>query len=93
MRLLKGIHPYKKNTTEISQFGSFVIIAAGVFGMLFCLPYLWSANIADLVGAGFPFVAGNIGSWRIDKPFNFIAKNRDREKKVIFLVENYRSFF
>ena len=31
---------------------------AGAFGMLFCFPFLWSANMADLVGAGFPFVAG-----------------------------------
>jgi hypothetical protein len=28
--------------------------------MLFCFPFLWSSNIADLVGAGFPFVAGAI---------------------------------
>ena len=28
--------------------------------MLFCFPFLWSANVADLVGAGFPFVAGAI---------------------------------
>jgi len=33
---------------------------AGIFGMLFCFPFLWSSNIADLVGAGFPFVAGAI---------------------------------
>ncbi len=44
----------------ISKMGSFFAIAAGVFGMLFCFPFLWSSNIADLVGAGFPFVAGAI---------------------------------
>lgn len=33
---------------------------AGLFGMLFCFPFLWSARIEDLVGAGFPFVAGAI---------------------------------
>ena len=33
---------------------------AGAFGMLFCVPFLWSANMADLVGAGFPFVGGAI---------------------------------
>ncbi len=33
---------------------------AGAFGMLFCFPFLWSANMADLVGAGFPFVSGAI---------------------------------
>lgn len=35
-------------------------IVSGAFGMLFCFPFLWSANIADLVGAGFPFVGGAI---------------------------------
>ena len=45
---------------EISQYGSFATIAAGIVGMLFCFPFLWSSNIADLVGAGFPFVAGAI---------------------------------
>jgi len=50
------------NTTirKISQYGSFATIAAGIFGMLFCFPFLWSSNVADLVGAGFPFVAGAI---------------------------------
>ena len=28
--------------------------------MLFCLPFLFSSNVADLVGAGFPFVGGAI---------------------------------
>ena len=55
------LNPMKNLTIrEISQYGSFVIIAAGIFGMLFCFPFLWSSNIADLVGAGFPFVAGAI---------------------------------
>lgn len=46
--------------TELSRYGSFITIVAGVFSMLFCFPFLWSSNIADLVGAGFPFVAGAI---------------------------------
>ena len=33
---------------------------AGAFGMLYCFPFLWSANTADLIGAGFPFVGGSI---------------------------------
>ena len=33
---------------------------AGSFGMLFCFPFLWSARMEDLVGAGFPFVGGAI---------------------------------
>ena len=57
----KKLNPMKNITIrEISQYGSFVTIAAGIFGMLFCFPFLWSSNIADLVGAGFPFVAGAI---------------------------------
>ncbi|RYD51083.1 MAG: hypothetical protein EOP52_11830 [Sphingobacteriales bacterium] len=40
--------------------GSYIAIVAGVFGMVFCPPYLFSSNTADLVGAGFPFVGGAI---------------------------------
>jgi len=55
------ISPMKNRTIrEISQYGSFGLIAAGIFGMLFCFPFLWSSNTADLIGAGFPFVAGAI---------------------------------
>jgi len=28
--------------------------------MLFCVKFLFSSNIADLVGAGFPFIGGAI---------------------------------
>jgi hypothetical protein len=44
----------------ITMAGAFTAIAAGLFGMLFCLPYLFSSNVADLLGAGFPFVGGAI---------------------------------
>jgi len=50
----------KYSLQQISQVGSFVVIAAGIFGMLFCFPFLWSSNVADLVGAGLPFIAGAI---------------------------------
>jgi hypothetical protein len=33
---------------------------AGLFGILYCWRYLYSSNMADLVGAGFPFVAGSV---------------------------------
>ncbi|MCC7521807.1 MAG: hypothetical protein IT220_09255 [Flavobacteriaceae bacterium] len=39
---------------------SIVIMIAGVAGMLYCLPFLYSARIEDIVGAGFPFLAGTI---------------------------------
>jgi hypothetical protein len=45
---------------RITKFGAFASITAGIFGMLFCLPFLFSSNMADLVGAGFPFVGGAI---------------------------------
>lgn len=44
----------------ITKYGALTSIIAGIFGMLFCLPFLFSSNIADLVGAGFPFVGGAI---------------------------------
>lgn len=37
-----------------------ITMAAGLFGMLFCFPFLWSALLEDLVGAGFPFVGGAV---------------------------------
>ncbi|MCU0323168.1 MAG: hypothetical protein MUE72_12185 [Chitinophagaceae bacterium] len=37
-----------------------ITMLAGLFGMLFCFPFLWSARMEDLVGAGFPFVGGSI---------------------------------
>lgn len=45
---------------RIARFGAYLSISAGIFGMLFCLPFLFSSNIADLVGAGFPFLGGAI---------------------------------
>jgi len=45
---------------KITKFGAFASIVAGIFGMLFCLPFLFSSTIEDLVGAGFPFLGGVI---------------------------------
>lgn len=45
---------------RISNLCSYCLMVIGVAAMLFCYPFLWSSNIADLVGAGFPFVAGAI---------------------------------
>ena len=39
---------------------SVLTILAGIFGMMFCFPFLWSGRMEDLVGAGFPFVAGSV---------------------------------
>jgi hypothetical protein len=48
------------DTNKITFLFSIIITVLGIFGMLFCFPFLWSSNMADLVGAGFPFVAGAI---------------------------------
>ncbi|MCL9806836.1 ubiquinone biosynthesis protein COQ4 [Flavobacterium amniphilum] len=56
----EAMRPSVLNLKSITKFGAFASITAGVFGMLFCLPFLFSSNLADLVGAGFPFVGGAI---------------------------------
>ena len=45
---------------KIVRFSALLAMISGVFGMLFCLPYLFSSSLEDLVGAGFPFVGGAI---------------------------------
>ncbi len=45
---------------SLTKFGAYAAIILGIFGMLFCLPFLFSSSIADLVGAGFPFLGGAI---------------------------------
>ena len=40
--------------------GGFAAIIAGIGGMVFCLTFLYSAQMEDLVAAGFPFVGGAI---------------------------------
>lgn len=48
------------STAAIARLGAYTAIVLGAFGMLFCLPFLFSTSMADLVGAGFPFVGGSI---------------------------------
>ncbi|MBD3584100.1 hypothetical protein [Flavobacterium selenitireducens] len=48
------------STQSITKFGALASIVAGIFGMLFCLPFLFSSSIEDLVGAGLPFFAGAV---------------------------------
>ena len=45
---------------SFTRFGAYTAIILGIFGMLFCLPSLFSSSMADLVGAGFPFLGGAI---------------------------------
>jgi len=42
------------------KYSALISIFAGIFGMLFSLPFLFSSNMADLVGAGFSFIGGAI---------------------------------
>ena len=55
--------PSTKNTINMksfAKFGAYIAIILGAFGMLFCLPFLFSSSIVDLVGAGFPFLGGAV---------------------------------
>jgi hypothetical protein len=45
---------------KLINIASIIIGAAGILGMLFCFLFLWSTNMKDLVGAGFPFLGGAI---------------------------------
>ena len=45
---------------NLVKLSAITVTVAGVAGMVFCLPFLFSSNVADLVGAGFPFVGGAI---------------------------------
>ena len=55
--------PSKQNIFDMKslpKFGAYIAIILGVFGMLFCLPFLFSSSMVDLVGAGFPFLGGAV---------------------------------
>lgn len=65
--LREHVMNYSKTETQkefdmktILKISSYLAIILGIFGMMFCLPFLFSANMVDLVGAGFPFVGGAI---------------------------------
>lgn len=46
----------KKNINIIA----ILIGLSGICGMLYCLQFLWSNRIEDLIGAGLPFIGGTI---------------------------------
>lgn len=50
----------KINISSIVGLFAIIIILAGIAGMLYCLPFLYSYKVEDLIGAGLPFVAGAI---------------------------------
>lgn len=43
---------------RLADSGSIFSMFAGGIGMIYCLPYLFSSVMEDLVGAGFPFIGG-----------------------------------
>lgn len=45
---------------KLTYLGSFSAMILGGLGMAYCLPFLFSSVMEDLVGAGFPFVGGAI---------------------------------
>ncbi|NLR80531.1 hypothetical protein [Chitinophaga eiseniae] len=45
---------------SLVKWGALAAIGLGVAGMFFCLQFLFSAHMVDLIGAGFPFVGGAI---------------------------------
>ena len=49
-----------KPNFKLINFLAISSMIAGSIGMLFCFRFLWSNHMQDLVGAGFPFVAGAI---------------------------------
>lgn len=48
------------DTIWLAKAGAYTAITLGTLGMLYCLPFLFSSSLEDLVGAGFPFVGGTI---------------------------------
>lgn len=55
--------PVNKNQSDmktLARFGAYTAIILGTFGMIFCLPFLFSTSLVDVIGAGFPFLAGAI---------------------------------
>ncbi len=73
-----------KNLTTI---GSCSAILARLFGMLYCLPYLFSPILEDLVGAGFPFVGGAILF-----ASGLISLAMQRKQKVVSHKISYKTF-
>lgn len=62
-QIVLNYSPTRQNIFDmrsLTRFGAYAAICLGIFGMLFCLPFLFSSSLPDLVGAGFPFAGGAI---------------------------------
>ena len=51
---------HKKTIKLALNILSICFIVFGSLGMLYCLTYLWSTQIMDIIGAGLPFIAGAV---------------------------------
>lgn len=54
------LKPQNNPMKQLTKIAAIITFIAGIIGMLFCLPFLFSSNLADLIGAGFPFLGGAI---------------------------------
>lgn len=50
----------QKQPLLMAKLLTYTVLFSGIAGMVFCLPFLFSSSVGDLVGAGFPFVGGAI---------------------------------
>jgi len=73
---------------QLTQFAAIATVLAGVFGMLFCLPFLFSSNMADLVGAGFPFVGGAILVVGGLLTLSNLTKGKNKTQQVTMAIRN-----
>ncbi len=76
---------------RLTQFAAMATVLAGVFGMLFCLPFLFSSNMADLVGAGFPFVGGAILVVGGLLTLSILTKEKNKTQQVTTAIKAYPS--
>lgn len=53
-------HIMQTKMKRLTLIASCISMTLGAFGMLYCLPFLFSPVLEDLIGAGFPFVGGAI---------------------------------
>lgn len=88
--LLKSEYKQKPifDMRRITQLGAFASITAGVFGMLFCLPFLFSSNLADLVGAGFPFIGGAILAVGGLLALSNVSRSNKNQQVVTAIIKN-----
>lgn len=73
---------------RLTQFAAMATVLAGMFGMLFCLPFLFSSNMADLVGAGFPFVGGAILVVGGLLTLSNLTKEKNKSQQVTSAIAN-----